>query len=206
MELIRGKMYEYISGRLVELNPAAAVIDCGGIGYRILISLTTFTKLNDSGNESVKLFLHHLVREDDESLYGFFDKQERQLFLQLISVSGVGASTACAILSSLSAEELRDAIISQNVNKIKSVKGIGLKTAQRLILELKDKVGTTTGESLDFLAAGASSASPVRQEASSALVLLGFPKPNVEKALDILFKEKSDWTIEELIKKALKTL
>lgn len=199
-------MYEYISGRLVELNPAAAIVDCGGIGYKILISLTTFSKLNEAGSESVKLYLHHLVREDDESLYGFFDKQERQLFLQLISVSGVGASTACAVLSSLSAQELREAIISQNVNKIKSVKGIGLKTAQRLILELKDKVGECSGESLDFLSAGASSASPVRAEAVSALTLLGFPKPTVEKALDQLFAEKQDWAIEELIKKALKTL
>jgi len=199
-------MYEYVSGRLVELNPAAAIVDCNGIGYKVFISLSTFSKLNCAGSESVKLYTHHLVREDDESLYGFFDKQERQLFMLLISVSGVGASTACTVLSSLSADELREAIISQNVNKIKSVKGIGLKTAQRLILELKDKVGECSGESIDFLSAGASAASPVRQEALSALTLLGFAKPAVEKVLDMLFTEKADWTIEELIKKALKTL
>lgn len=199
-------MYEYISGRLVELNPAFSVIDCGGIGYRILTSVNTFSKLQNDGSESVKLFLHHIVREDDETLYGFYDKAERQLFLQLISVSGVGASTACMILSSLTSDELREVILTQNVNRLKSVKGIGLKTAQRLILELKDKVGASSGESFDFSGQSSSQASPVRAEAATALVLLGFAKPSVEKVLDRLFAETTDWKVENLIKQALKQL
>lgn len=197
-------MYEYIKGRLEELNPAEAVVEAGGIGYNIQISLSTFSKLQNEGCECVKLYLYHYLREDDEGFYGFWSRDERNLFLHLISVSGVGAATARTILSSMSAEELRTAIVSQDVKRIKGVKGIGLKTAQRLILELKDKMGgSSSEEGFDF---GQQASSPVRTEASSALVLLGFAKPAVEKALDKILKEYPECSIEDLIKKSLKIL
>lgn len=196
-------MYEYIKGRLVELNPAEAVVEAGGIGYKILISLSTFTQLQNSGEESVKLFIYHYLREDDEGFYGFCKKEERSLFLHLISVSGVGAATARTILSSMSADELSTAIISQDVNRIKGVKGIGLKTAQRLILELKDKIGKGSGEDFDF---GPAAASPVRDEAVNALVLLGFAKPAAGKAVEKVLKEAPGCSIEDLIKRSLKIL
>lgn len=196
-------MYEYIKGRLVELNPAEAVVEAGGIGYKILISLGTFTQLQNSGEEPVKLFIYHYLREDDEGFYGFCRKEERTLFLHLISVSGVGAATARTILSSMSADELSTAILTQDVNRIKGVKGIGLKTAQRLILELKDKIGKGSGEDFDFRPA---QTSPVRGEAVNALVLLGFAKPAVEKAVEKVLKEVPDCSIEDLIKRSLKIL
>lgn len=196
-------MYEYIKGKLVELNPAEAIVEAGGFGYRIQITLGTFSKLQNEGSESVKIYLYHYLREDDEGFFGFSDKAEREIFLHLISVSGVGAATARTILSSMSADELRTAILTQDVNRIKGVKGIGVKTAQRLILELKDKVGGSASEACSF--AGMNT-DPVREEASSALVLLGFAKPAVEKAVSAVLKETPSCTIEELIKRALKKL
>ncbi len=196
-------MFDYIKGKLVELNPAEAVVETGGFGYRISISLGTFTKLQNDGSESVKLYLYHFLREDEEGFYGFWGKEERALFLLLISVSGVGASTARTILSSMSAEELASVISAQDVNRLKSVKGIGLKTAQRLILELKDKVGTAAAGAADT-AAGA--ADPIRSEASSALILLGFARPAVERAIDAVLRENPSCSIEDLIKKSLKIL
>lgn len=198
-------MYDYIKGQLVELSPAEAIVECGGMGYRIMISLNTFTKLQQSGSEAVKLYLHHHLREEEEMFYGFFDNDERDVFLKLVSVSGIGPNSARMMLSAMSADEVRSAIISQDVNKIKSVKGIGLKTAQRVILELKDKFGTAQGQGIQFNV-GAAAESPVRSEAASALVLLGFAKPAVEKALDKILKENSSINLEELIKKALKIL
>lgn len=196
-------MFDYIKGKLVELNPAEAVVETGGFGYRIAISLSTFTKLQNDGSESVKLYLYHFLREDEEGFYGFWGKEERALFLLLISVSGVGASTARTILSSMSAEELTSVIAAQDVNRLKSVKGIGLKTAQRLILELKDKVGAAAAGGAD---AATGAADPVRSEASSALVLLGFARPAVEKAIDAVLRENPSCGIEDLIKKSLKIL
>ena len=196
-------MYEYIKGKLVELNPAEAIIEAGGIGYKILISLGTFTELQNSGEEAVKLFIYHYLREDDEGFYGFCKKEERTLFLHLISVSGVGAATARTILSSMSADELSTAILTQDVNRIKGVKGIGLKTAQRLILELKDKVGKGPGEDFDF---GPAQPNPVRSEAVNALVLLGFAKPAAEKAVEKVLKDNPGCGIECLIKNSLKIL
>ena len=131
-------MYEYIKGQIIEITPTNAVIDCGGLGFNILISLQTYDKLK-SDSEG-KLFIYHHLREDDEQLYGFATKDERELFKLLISVNGVGVGSARMMLSSLSDEELRNAIIGEDVHKIKSVKGIGLKTAQRIILDLKDKI------------------------------------------------------------------
>ena len=197
-------MYEYITGRLVELLPTEAVVENGGFGYSVLISLGTFSQLQKDGEEFVKLYLYHHIREEEEAFFGFYDKNERELFIQLISVSGIGPNSARMMLSSLSADELRAAIISQDVNKLKGIKGIGLKTAQRIILELKDKVVPGSGGSTTFtVAAGDSS---VRDEALSALVLLGFAKPAADKALTAVLKSEPSLSLEDLIKKALKIL
>ncbi|MDD2594273.1 MAG: Holliday junction branch migration protein RuvA [Bacteroidales bacterium] len=196
-------MYDYIKGNLAELTPTEITVECYGIGYKILISLGTYSKLQKSGNNLVTVYLYHHIREDDELFYGFYDKEEREIFIQLISVSGIGPNSARMMLSSLNSDEIRNAIISQDVNKIKSVKGIGLKTAQRVILELKDKI--IKGSSKDFIFDTGESSS-TRDEAMSALVLLGFTKQNVEKVLNTLFKENSGYSLEELIKKALKLL
>lgn len=195
-------MIEYIKGQLAELSPTEAVIETAGIGYSILISLQTFSSLEKGGN-SAKLYIHHYIREDEELYYGFFTKDERELFRQLISVSGVGAGTARMMLSSMNSDEIRDAIIASDVNRIKSIKGIGLKTAQRLILELKDKIVKGSGEN-PLLVSTPESGN--MQEATTALVMLGFTKPNVTKALNAVTKEKPDASLEELIKLALKRL
>lgn len=197
-------MYNYITGRLTELTPTEATIECGGFGYSILISLGTYSKLQNDGSEAVKLFLYHHLHEDDELFYGFYDKSERDIFKLLISVSGIGPNTARMMLSSMSAQEVESAILSQDVNKIKSVKGIGLKTAQRVILELKDKVVKGTS-SKEFIFENAATA-PSFEEAQSALIMLGFAKPAVEKALKMVLKENPTASLEELIKKSLKIL
>ena len=197
-------MYEYITGRLVELLPTEAVIENGGFGYSVLISLGTFSQLQKDGEEFVKLYLYHHLREEEEAFFGFYDKNERELFVQLISVSGIGPNSARMMLSSLSADELRAAIVAQDANKLKGIKGIGLKTAQRIILELKDKVvlGSSAGTSFTVTAGDSS----VRDEALSALVLLGFAKPAADKALTAVLKSDPTVSLEELIKKALKIL
>ena len=136
-------MIEYIKGTLAELNPTEAIIENNGIGYSTLISLQTYEEIH--GKSEVKLYIHHYLREDEELYYGFASKDERHLFRLLISVSGIGAATARMMLSSMSSEEITNAIQTENINKIKSIKGIGLKSAQRLIIELKDKVGKVSG-------------------------------------------------------------
>ncbi len=197
-------MYEYILGTLTELNPAEAILEAGGVGYKILISLGTFSQIEHKSGEKVKLYLYHMLREDDEALYGFSTKEERALFTLLISVNGVGCGTARMMLSSLSVDELQEAIIGGNVARIKSVKGIGAKTAERIILELKDKIVKGGGSAISVASVAAKSA--VRDEAAGALVLLGFSKPNVEKALDMVLKQTPDATLEILIKNSLKIL
>ena len=197
-------MYEYILGTLTELNPAEAILEAGGVGYKILISLGTFSQIENKSGEKVKLYLYHMLREDDEALYGFGTKEERALFTLLISVNGVGCGTARMMLSSLSVDELQEAIIGGNVARIKSVKGIGAKTAERIILELKDKIVKGGGSAISVASVAAKSA--VRDEAAGALVLLGFSKPNVEKALDMVLKQTPDATLEILIKNSLKIL
>lgn len=197
-------MYEYILGTLTELNPAEAILEAGGVGYKILISLGTFSQIENKSGEKVKLYLYHMLREDDEALYGFGTKEERALFTLLISVNGVGCGTARMMLSSLSVDELQEAIIGGNVARIKSVKGIGAKTAERIILELKDKIVKGGGSAISVTSVAAKSA--VRDEAAGALVLLGFSKPNVEKALDMVLKQTPDATLEILIKNSLKIL
>lgn len=196
-------MFEYIAGRLDEITPAEAIVEACGVGYKLQISISTFSALKNSKDQNVKVFTQHIVREDDELLFGFASKAEREVFVRLISVSGVGAGSARMILSAMTAEEVKSAILSNDVNKFKAVKGIGLKTAQRVILDLKDKIGKG-GEEFTF--EDPQTGSAVKEEAQSALTLLGFAKPAVEKVLASLLKENPSYTLEELIKKALKIL
>ena len=198
-------MYEYINGTLVEITPTDAIVEAAGVGYDLIISLSTFSKLQGAVGKNVKVFTFHQVREDDESLFGFADKAERAVFTQLVSVSGVGPGSARMILSAMTAEEAKEAVVTGDVNRFKTVKGIGLKTAQRIIIDLKDKIGKG-GEALIFDGAVISPSSAIREEALGALTMLGFSKPAVEKTLDKLLKEKSDYTVEELIKRALKMM
>lgn len=192
-------MYEYIKGILAEATPTYAVVECGGIGYYIHISVNTYSRINTE--KELTLFIHQIVREDAHLLYGFFSKAERALFRQLISVSGIGANTASVMLSSMSVEEITGAILTENVNAIKSVKGIGLKTAQRVIIELKDKVGTSgVAESFVF------TTNTIKDEALSALVMLGFVKAPAAKVLDKIIAGGGITSVEELIKQALKQL
>ena len=198
-------MYEYIKGILTEISPAEAIVEACGVGWKLAISLTTFSPLQSFAGQEVKLFTHHHLREDDEQLFGFFTKDERVVFQQLISVSGIGAGSARMILSSMTADETRSAILGGDTGRFKAVKGIGLKSAQRIILELKDKIDKTAVGDLPVMAAvGGDSA--VREEARSALVLLGFSRPAVEKVLSAILQQTPDITIEALIKKALKML
>ena len=195
-------MIEYIKGRLIEITPTDMVLECHGIGYKILISLQTFESSN--GKEDLTIYIHHYIREDEELYYGFATKDEREMFRLLIGVSGVGAATARMMLSSLSTEEIRNAILSEDINKIKSIKGIGVKSAQRLILELKDKV--VKGEGTDTPALFQNTSNPAVEEATTALVMLGFSKPNVNKAVAAVLKDKPSATLEEIIKLGLKRL
>lgn len=195
-------MIDYIKGTLTELTPTEAIIETYGIGYSALISLQTYEALN--GAKEVKIYIHHYLREDEELYYGFAEKRERDLFRLLISVSGIGAATARMMLSSLSSEEIVNAILTEDINKIKSIKGIGLKSAQRLILELKDKV-VKEAESESSAIFSSASKSAI-EEATTALVILGFSKANVNKAITAVLKEKPGATLEEIIKLALKKL
>ena len=197
-------MIDYISGKIVELTPTMMVLDNHGIGYSIEISLQTYAAFEHKSEAKVYIY-HHLQNSSDvELFYGFADKDERALFNLLIGVSGVGVNTARVILSSFSTDELRSAILSENVSAIKSVKGIGLKTAQRMILELKDKITKGEGSATETLFALDKNA--VLEEASSALQMLGFSKQNVIKVLQHLLKSNPDAKVEELIKSALQML
>ncbi|GET32966.1 Holliday junction ATP-dependent DNA helicase RuvA [Prolixibacter bellariivorans] len=193
-------MYEYIKGNITELTPASVIVEAGGIGYFISISLTTYTRLN--GRENVTVFLQQIVREDAHLLYGFSDRDERELFRLLISVNGIGANTAVMMLSSYQPEQLREAIATENVNVLKSIKGIGAKTAQRVIIDLKDKIGKSSESVQVFDKAD----NTTREEALSALVMLGFNKRAIEKALDRIFSDNPGVSVEETIKIALKNL
>ena len=195
-------MIDYIKGTIEELNPTETTIENNGIGYKILISLQTYEALN--GTKEGKIYIHHYLREDEELYYGFASKDERELFRLVIGVSGIGASTARMMLSSLTCEELRNAILAENLNKIKSIKGIGLKTAQRLILELKDKI--SKGGGTDNTTLFAPAANQAVDEATTALVMLGFTKANVTKAVNAVLKEKPGATLEEIIKLALQRM
>ena len=193
-------MIEYIRGELAELSPATAVIDCNGVGYAANISLNTYSAIQ--GKKTCKLYIYEVIREDAYVLYGFAEKQEREIFLLLISVSGIGGNTARMILSALSPAELVNVISTENANLLKTVKGIGLKTAQRVIIELKDKIAVTgSAEEMNF---GASVA--IKEEALAALVMLGFVKAQANKVLDKIMAGGGVTSVEELIKQALKQL
>ena len=196
-------MYDFIEGQLAELTPISVTVQTGGFGYLIHISLNTYTVLQavQDKKQPCKLYLHHVVREDAQLFYGFSDKQERSLFRLLISVSGVGAGTARMILSSLTGAELQKAIAEGNANQLKNVKGIGLKTAQRIIVDLKDKIGLAVTADDKFL----TSNNRLKEEALSALVNLGFTKTSVEKVLDKIVTNKPSATVEDIIKEALKS-
>ncbi len=194
-------MYAFIEGKIAELNPAGVVIDCHGVGYQVNISLNTYSKLN--GKESFRLFTHLVVREDAMVLFGFADEAERSVFQQLISVSGIGPNTARLILSALSPDEVIDAIVNENVKILQSVKGIGGKSALRLIVDLK---GRLSKESISKEIFGLKH-NTGKAEALSALVMLGFNKAAAEKALDAIIKsEGAALPVEQLIKNALKIL
>lgn len=197
-------MIDYISGKIAELTPTRVVIDNQGIGYGIEISLQTYSCLENKSEAIVFIQTQINPREGTEVDYGFATKDERDIFRLILSVSGMGASSARMMLSSLSAEELRTAILSEDVGRIKSVKGIGLKTAQRLILELKDKIVKGEEASADVLFQSATNASA--DEAVSALQMLGFSKPNINKAIQAILKKNPGASVEEIIKSALKML
>jgi holliday junction DNA helicase RuvA len=193
-------MIDYIKGTIIRITPTFLTIETGGVGYFISISLTTFSRLEGKGE--YKILVHEVIREDSHQLFGFADNDERDIFRLLISVTGVGANTSRMMLSSLSPAEIEKAIISSDVNTLKSVKGIGLKTAQRIIVDLKDKLGKQTGTGEIFTVTD----NTRREEALSALVMLGFAKSAVLKVLDRINREEKNLTVEEIIKKALKNL
>ena len=197
-------MYEHINGTLTEITPAYAVVDTGGIGYFINISLNTFSTIEKE--EQVKLFLHHIVREDAEMLYGFATKEERDLFRLLISVSGVGGNTARMIQSTYSPSELRNIIATGNAVLLKNVKGLGLKTAQKIIVDLSGKMIDLPSHDAATNALAASQHSETFEEALAALVMLGFAKAASEKVLQKIFKADASLSVEEAIRSALKQL
>ncbi|MDR0798293.1 MAG: Holliday junction branch migration protein RuvA [Dysgonamonadaceae bacterium] len=195
-------MLDYIKGNIVELTPAAVVIEAGGLGYFIHISLNTYSAL--SGITEAKLYVYEAIREDAHQLFGFMEKRERELFLLLISVSGIGANTARMVLSSLAVYELEGIIASGNASALKTVKGIGSKTAERIILDLKDKVKvsgagqTATGATVPV--------SETAGEAIMALTMLGFNQPASQKIVSQIMRKDSQLTVEQIIKNALKML
>lgn len=193
-------MFEYIKGNIVSLKPSYIVLETNSVGYFINISLNTYTQLN--GKESAKIYVHEVIREDSHLLYGFAGETERELFRLLISVNGIGSNTAIMMFSSLSPAEVSNAILSENVNLLKSIKGIGIKTAQRVIIDLKDKLGKwATDEQIV-----APTDNTIRNEALSALVMLGFVKKQAEKELDKILAAQPSLSVENLIKLALKSL
>ena len=198
-------MIEYIKGELAEITPALAVVDCNGVGYGINVSLNTYSAIQNK--KEVKLYIYEAIREDAYVLYGFATKQERELFLLLISVSGIGGNTARMILSALSPSELCNVISSGNEKLLKTVKGIGLKTAQRIIVELKDKIVST---GLDAAAPVSTAVTnlqtEVYEEAVAALTMLGFAPAPSQKVVAALLKEEPDAPVEKVIKLALKRL
>ena len=193
-------MITQIRGRLVEKNPTEVVVDCNGVGYLLHISLNTFSKLPE--DEAVVLYTHLSIREDAHTLFGFINKTEREVFKLLISVSGVGPSIARTMLSSMTSEEIQQAIASENVAVIQSVKGIGAKTAQRVIVDLKDKILKTFD--IDEVSVTASNTN--KDEALSALEVLGFQRKHSDKIVGAVVREHPDASVEKIIKLALKNL
>ena len=193
-------MITHIQGRLVEKNPTDVVIECSGVGYLCHISLNTFSQIPDA--ENLKLFTHLQVKEDSHTLYGFVEKSEREIFRLLISVSGIGASTARTMLSAMTPKQVREAIASEDVAKIQSIKGIGLKTSQRVIIDLKDKILKV----YDIDEVSISQSNTSKDEALSALDVLGFNRKQAERAVDKVIANHANAKVETLIKEALKNL
>ena len=194
-------MIEYIKGNIAEITPTMAVLDCNGMGYGINISLNTYSAIQNMN--SCKLYIYEAIREDAYILYGFVDKQERELFLLLITVSGIGGNTARMILSALSPSELCTVISSGNANILKTVKGIGLKTAQRVIVDLKDKIKINTAANVDSVSL---QNTEIQDEAVAALTMLGFNAALSQKVVIAILKEDPSLPVEQVIKLALKRL
>ena len=195
-------MITFLKGNMIELSPAHAVVECGGVGYYLHISLNTFSKFEKSKSTINHFYTYLSVKEDSHTLYGFFDKQERECFTLLLSVSGVGASTARMILSSLNPNELQRVIVNEDVSVLKSIKGIGLKSAQRIIIDLKDKMN------IDPILASSTleEANSIKQESLYALEKLGFSIKKMQPIVDKIIYENEDLSVEEVIKIALKSL
>ena len=195
-------MFAYLKGKLAFQDPTFVIIDIQGVGYEVKISLNTYSKIKDK--ENIQLFTYYHVKEDSQTLFGFADQLEKGIFEQLISISGVGPSTGLMVLSSLSPEEVQEAIMGEDVRTIQGVKGIGAKTAQRIILELKDKIGKSSSSD-DLINIPTSGKIAIRNEALSALVTLGINKAAAQKSIEKILKESSsDISLEEVIKLALK--
>jgi Holliday junction DNA helicase RuvA len=197
-------MIEYLKGELTELTPTTAIIECCGVGYETSITLNTYSALQDK--KDVKVYIYEVIREDTHQLFGFSNKQERELFLLLISVSGIGGNTARTILSAFTVNELCEAIFTGNEAAIKSVKGIGLKTAQRLIIELKDKIKGIGSGAQSSVATPLLPDNDVMDGAVSALIMLGFPSAATNKVVQAIVKSEPTATVEQVIKMALKQL
>lgn len=193
-------MITHIKGRLVEKNPSYVVIDCNGVGYYIHITVNTYEKIPNE--ENLKLHTHLLVREDAHILYGFADALEREMFRMLLNVNGVGASTARMVLSTLTPQEFQEAVVTDNVATIKSVKGVGPKSAQKIIIELKDKLS----KGIDINNLTIPGSNKIKDEALNALEVLGFSSKQIEPILERFLKEDSSITVEELIKRTLKSM
>lgn len=197
-------MIEYLRGELAEISPAVAIVECAGVGYETSITLNTFSALQ--GKKEVKIYIYEVIREDTHQLFGFHSKEERELFLQLISVSGIGGNTARTILSAFTVAELCDVIASGNETILKSVKGIGLKTAQRIIVDLKDKIKNIATGTTGYAQEQAPTSNQNAEPATSALVMLGFPSAAANKAVQNVIKSQPHATVEQIIKLALKQL
>ena len=195
-------MIDYIKGQIVELTPTELILENAGIGYSILISLQTYEAFQMQ--TQAVAYIHHYLREDEELFFGFATKDERELFRLLIGVSGIGVASARMMLSTLTSEEIRQAILAEDINKIKSVKGIGLKSAQRLVLELKDKIVKGEGSADTVLFKADNSA--LADEATTALVMLGFTKANIAKVMPAILKDNPPAKVEDILKAALKRL
>ncbi len=193
-------MITYLKGEITEKNPTYIVVECAGVGYFVNISLQTYSQIPDSG--MIKIFTHFVVREDAQILYGFSTKEEKNLFSHLISVSGVGPNTARMILSSMSAAEIKTAIVNNNSSVLQNIKGIGTKSAQRIIVDLKDRLekeGVIQDENLSF------ANNTIQEEALSALVMLGFAKNSAQKTIQSISKKGTAISVEELVKEALRS-
>ena len=194
-------MYEYLKGKFAGISATQLIVDCNGVGYDVNISLYTFSKLKDLTEG--KVYIHLSVKEDAHVLYGFADDDERKMFRQLITVSGIGTNTARVILSSMNPAELQQTILNGNAPVLQKIKGIGNKTAQRIIIDLRDKVGKETISDVTFISTPGNT---IKNEALSALLVLGFARPNAEKALDGILKRGGEPKVEQLIKEALAVL